>query len=60
MIDKKKEKKLVGKHPNNYTMTKAVSEFVISNQASDLPVAIVRPSIGMILIMAPKLLKKRK
>ncbi|KAK6633920.1 hypothetical protein RUM44_004527 [Polyplax serrata] len=44
-IDKKKEKKLVGKHPNNYTMTKAVSEYVVSTQASDLPVAIVRPSI---------------
>ncbi|KAL0280989.1 UNVERIFIED_CONTAM: hypothetical protein PYX00_002125 [Menopon gallinae] len=37
--------KLLGKHPNTYTMTKAMAEYIISNQAGDLPVCIVRPSI---------------
>ena len=53
-IEKTIEKKLVGMHPNNYTMTKAVSEYVISTQANDLPVAIVRPSIGTITILKKK------
>lgn len=39
-------RKLQGKHPNTYTMTKAMAEWVVSEQADDIPVAIVRPSIG--------------
>ncbi|XP_050426046.1 putative fatty acyl-CoA reductase CG5065 [Adelges cooleyi] len=38
-------RKLQGKHPNTYTMTKAMAEWVVSEQADDIPVAIVRPSI---------------
>ncbi|GLH03063.1 Fatty acyl-CoA reductase, partial [Gryllus bimaculatus] len=37
--------KLKGKHPNTYTITKAMAEWVVSQQAGDIPAAIVRPSI---------------
>lgn len=37
--------KLVGQRPNTYTYTKALAEHMIVEEASDLPVAIVRPSI---------------
>lgn len=36
---------LVGQRPNTYTYTKALAEHLIALEASDLPVAIVRPSI---------------
>ena len=38
--------RLQGKHPNTYTLTKAMAEWVVAEQADDLPAAIVRPSIG--------------
>ena len=38
-------KALVGKHPNTYTFTKALAEAAIKENASDLPLAIFRPSI---------------
>ncbi|KAJ9591141.1 hypothetical protein L9F63_002296, partial [Diploptera punctata] len=37
--------RLQGKHPNTYTLTKAMAEWVVAEQADDLPAAIVRPSI---------------
>lgn len=36
---------LQGKHPNTYTLTKAMAEWVVSEKAGDLPASIVRPSI---------------
>ncbi|KAF4517874.1 hypothetical protein B566_EDAN001827 [Ephemera danica] len=39
------EQKLIGKHPNTYTFTKALAENIVLHEASDLPSAIVRPSI---------------
>lgn len=38
-------RKLIGKHPNTYTYTKAVTELMLQRQASHLPVVIFRPSI---------------
>jgi fatty acyl-CoA reductase len=38
--------RLQGKHPNTYTLTKAMAEWVVAQHA-DIPAAIVRPSIGM-------------
>lgn len=40
-------RRMQGKHPNTYTMTKAMAEWVVAEQADDIPAAIVRPSIGM-------------
>lgn len=37
--------KLVGNRPNTYTYTKALAEHLICQEAADLPVTIVRPSI---------------
>lgn len=37
---------LIGKRPNTYTFTKALTEHMLLKEASNLPVAIVRPSIG--------------
>ncbi|KDR11037.1 putative fatty acyl-CoA reductase CG5065 [Zootermopsis nevadensis] len=37
--------RLQGKHPNTYTLTKAMAEWVVAEQADDIPAAIVRPSI---------------
>nr|CAD7200385.1 unnamed protein product [Timema douglasi] len=37
--------RLRGKHPNTYTLTKALAEWVVAEQADDIPTAIVRPSI---------------
>ncbi len=31
--------------PNTYTLTKAIAENLLQEEASDLPVAIIRPSI---------------
>lgn len=38
--------RMQGNHPNTYTMTKAMAEWVVAEQADDIPAAIVRPSIG--------------
>lgn len=37
---------LIGKRPNTYTFTKALTEQMLLEEAGNLPVAIVRPSIG--------------
>ncbi|XP_060533265.1 putative fatty acyl-CoA reductase CG5065 isoform X2 [Cylas formicarius] len=37
--------RLVGKHPNTYTFTKALAEQIVQEYSSELPLAIVRPSI---------------
>ncbi|XP_014476194.1 PREDICTED: putative fatty acyl-CoA reductase CG5065 isoform X2 [Dinoponera quadriceps] len=39
------EKKLLGKHPNTYTLTKSLAEQIVLSKGNDLPIAIVRPSI---------------
>ncbi|KAG7214096.1 hypothetical protein KM043_001455 [Ampulex compressa] len=39
------EKRLLGKHPNTYTLTKNLAEQIILLKGSELPIAIVRPSI---------------
>lgn len=38
--------KLIGKRPNTYTFTKALAENMLMKESGNLPVAIVRPSIG--------------
>lgn len=38
--------KLIGRRPNTYTFTKALAEHMLMNEGGNLPVAIVRPSIG--------------
>lgn len=37
--------KIINDRPNTYTFTKALAEYVISQEARDLPLAIIRPSI---------------
>ncbi|XP_034734286.1 fatty acyl-CoA reductase 1 isoform X2 [Etheostoma cragini] len=37
--------KLIGKRPNTYTYTKALAEYMVQQEAGDLNIAIVRPSI---------------
>ncbi|XP_031330549.1 putative fatty acyl-CoA reductase CG5065 [Photinus pyralis] len=37
--------KLMGRHPNSYTLTKALAECIVLEYSSILPTAIVRPSI---------------
>lgn len=37
--------KLINDRPNTYTFTKALAEYVISQEGNDLPLAIIRPSI---------------
>jgi hypothetical protein len=37
---------LIGNRPNTYTFTKALAESMLMKEAANLPVAIVRPSIG--------------
>ncbi|KAL6433578.1 hypothetical protein ACFW04_006576 [Cataglyphis niger] len=39
------EKKLIGNHPNTYTLTKGLAEQIVLSKGSGLPIAIVRPSI---------------
>ena len=39
------EKRLIGKHPNTYTLTKGLAEHIVMTKGAGLPVAIVRPSI---------------
>lgn len=36
---------IIADRPNTYTFTKALAEYVISQEAKDLPLAIIRPSI---------------
>lgn len=43
---KKIGEKLQPKHPNTYTVTKAMAEWMVAEYADDIPVAVVRPSIG--------------
>jgi len=38
-------KKMIGNRPNTYTFTKALAESLLSTEATELPVAIMRPSI---------------
>ncbi|CAF3215487.1 unnamed protein product [Rotaria socialis] len=37
--------KLISDRPNTYTFTKALAEYVVSQDAKELPLAIIRPSI---------------
>lgn len=37
--------KLLGQKPNTYTFTKQLAEYLLYKEGSDLPLAIVRPSI---------------
>jgi fatty acyl-CoA reductase len=37
--------KIIHDRPNTYTFTKALAEYVVSQEAKDLPLAIIRPSI---------------
>ncbi|XP_017783692.1 PREDICTED: putative fatty acyl-CoA reductase CG5065 [Nicrophorus vespilloides] len=37
--------KLLNKHPNTYTFTKAMAEYLVMDYSAQLPVCIVRPSI---------------
>ena len=39
------EKELIGKYPNTYNFTKAMTEQLIYEESGSLPIAIVRPSI---------------
>ncbi|XP_077258395.1 putative fatty acyl-CoA reductase CG5065 isoform X2 [Temnothorax americanus] len=39
------KKRLIGKHPNTYTLTKGLAEQIVMSKGSGLPIAIVRPSI---------------
>lgn len=38
-------KKMIGNRPNTYTFTKALAESLLATEATELPVAIMRPSI---------------
>ncbi|XP_011166600.1 putative fatty acyl-CoA reductase CG5065 isoform X2 [Solenopsis invicta] len=39
------EKRLIGDHPNTYTLTKGLAEQIVMTKGRGLPIAIVRPSI---------------
>jgi nucleoside-diphosphate-sugar epimerase len=41
---------LLGKHTNTYTFTKNLAEQLVASEGKDLPVVIVRPSMGEKLI----------
>lgn len=43
---KKVGRRLQRKHPNTYTVTKAMAEWVVAEYSDDIAAAIVRPSIG--------------
>ena len=43
-------KSIVGAHPNSYTFTKALAENMIDTDYKDLPLVIVRPSIGNVFL----------
>jgi fatty acyl-CoA reductase len=38
--------RLIGSRPNTYTFTKVLAESMLLKESGNLPVAIVRPSIG--------------
>ena len=38
--------RLIGNRPNTYTFTKVLAESMLLQESGNLPVAIVRPSIG--------------
>lgn len=44
---------LIGKRPNTYTFTKALAEHMLLQEAGNLPVAIVRPSIVIASLNEP-------
>jgi len=44
------QSKLLGPHPNTYTYTKRLAEILVRSQFSEIPVCIVRPSIGMCIV----------
>jgi fatty acyl-CoA reductase len=44
---------LIGKRPNTYTFTKALTEYMLFKHAANLPVAIVRPSIVLSSLNEP-------
>jgi alcohol-forming fatty acyl-CoA reductase len=44
------EKKLTETHPNTYTYTKRLGELLVEGERENLPICIVRPSIGEILV----------
>lgn len=37
--------KIINDRPNTYTFTKALAEYIVSQEGKDLPLAIIRPSI---------------
>lgn len=37
---------MLGRHPNCYTFTKALSEAIVADYGSKLPICIIRPGIG--------------
>ena len=39
-------RRLLGNRPNTYTYTKALAESLLVSECEDMPLAIVRPSIG--------------
>lgn len=39
---------LIGKRPNTYTFTKALTEQMLLKEVGNLPLAIIRPSIGKV------------
>ena len=47
---KKVGEKLVKNHPNTYTISKAMAEWVVNEYADHIPTAIVRPSGGKCLL----------
>lgn len=38
-------KPLMGKYPNTYTFTKSLAEQLLHEEASDLPLIVIRPSV---------------
>jgi fatty acyl-CoA reductase len=40
---------LLGRHTNTYTFTKNLAEHLMAREGKDLPVAIIRPSMGKFL-----------
>lgn len=39
--------KIIGEFPNTYSFTKAVSEYLVKQEGSYLPISVFRPSIGI-------------
>lgn len=44
----KATQEIIGRHPNTYTFTKQLAETMVHDEMKNLPVGIVRPSVGMI------------